>query len=188
MLARLFVRRGTSLVRLGRPLSTVKPIEIEYVDYDEAGHRLLENPVYNKGQAFTKKERKDLGLVGLIPPVIETIEEQLCRAYESYKVKPTDLERHIYLRQLQDTNEVLFYALTQRHISEMLPIIYTPTVGLACQRVSSFYIVCCIFLIALSVLSNLSTSQGYFHILSSAAYDATYFPGSYCTWMDRWTH
>ncbi|GBG30842.1 NADP-dependent malic enzyme [Hondaea fermentalgiana] len=113
--------------------------EIEYVAWEEAGHRLLENPIYNKSTAFDEEERKALGLRGLLPPHIETLEQQLDRAYASYSVKTTDLEKHIMLRQLQDTNEVMFYALLSRHISEMMPIIYTPTVGQAAIQFSQIW-------------------------------------------------
>jgi malate dehydrogenase (oxaloacetate-decarboxylating) len=101
-----------------------------------AGHLLLERPLLNKGTAFTAQERRELGLLGLLPPHEETIDEQAARAYGAYQDKPTDIERHIYLRQLQDTNETLFYRLLLDHLGEMMPIIYTPTVGLACERFS----------------------------------------------------
>jgi malate dehydrogenase (oxaloacetate-decarboxylating) len=81
-------------------------------------------------------ERQALGLDGLLPPAVETIEEQSFRAYKAYLRKPDDLERHIYLRQLQDINEVLFYRLLLDHIEEMLPIVYTPVVAEACQEFS----------------------------------------------------
>jgi malate dehydrogenase (oxaloacetate-decarboxylating) len=93
----------------------------------------------NKGTAFTYEERRILGLDGLLPPVVETIEEQSARAYKAYLRKQDDLERHIYLRQLQDTNEVLFYRLLLDHIEEMLPIVYTPAVAEACQEFSHIY-------------------------------------------------
>jgi len=103
------------------------------------GRVLLETPSLNKGTAFTYQERQALGLDGLLPPVVETIEEQSFRAYKSYLRKQDDLERHIYLRQLQDTNEVLFYRLVLDRIQEMLPIVYTPVVGEACQEFSHIY-------------------------------------------------
>jgi malate dehydrogenase (oxaloacetate-decarboxylating) len=103
------------------------------------GRILLETPSLNKGTAFTLAERQTLGLDGLLPPVVETIEEQSARAYKAYLRKPDDLERHIYLRQLQDTNEVLFYRLLLGHIEEMLPIVYTPVVAEACQEFSHIY-------------------------------------------------
>ncbi len=103
------------------------------------GQALLETPLLNKGTAFTLSERQALGLDGLLPPVVDTIEEQSARAYKAYLRKPDDLERHIYLRQLQDTNEVLFYRLLLDHIEEMLPIVYTPVVAEACQEFSHIY-------------------------------------------------
>lgn len=106
---------------------------------DLRGRALLETPSLNKGTAFTLLERQALGLDGLLPPAVETIEEQSFRAYKAYLRKPDDLERHIYLRQLQDTNEVLFYRLLLDHIEEMLPIVYTPVVAEACQEFSHIY-------------------------------------------------
>lgn len=106
---------------------------------DLRGRALLETPSLNKGTAFTLLERQALGLEGLLPPAVETIEEQSFRAYKAYLRKPDDLERHIYLRQLQDTNEVLFYRLLMDHIEEMLPIVYTPVVAEACQEFSHIY-------------------------------------------------
>jgi malate dehydrogenase (oxaloacetate-decarboxylating) len=103
------------------------------------GQSLLENPIFNKGSAFTEKERDLYGLRGLLPPHIDTIEEQVARAYGAYLEAQDDLARHIFLRQLQDTNEVLFYRLLLGHIEEMLPIVYTPTVGLACEQFSHIY-------------------------------------------------
>jgi malate dehydrogenase (oxaloacetate-decarboxylating) len=103
------------------------------------GRRLLESPAWNKGTAFTLPERQVLGLDGLLPPAVETIEEQSFRAYKAFLRKPDDLERHIYLRQLQDNNEVLFYRLLLDHIQEMLPIVYTPVVAEACQEFSHIY-------------------------------------------------
>ena len=100
------------------------------------GQLLLERSVFNKGTAFTPDERRELGLLGLLPPHQETLDQQVTRAYEAYQEKSTDLERHIYLRQLQDTNGTLFYRLLLDHLPELMPIIYTPTVGLACQRFS----------------------------------------------------
>jgi len=100
---------------------------------------LLDTPLLNKGTAFTEEERTLFGLLGLLPPHVETLEEQVVRAYEAYQRKDDDLERHIYLRALQDTNEVLFYRLLLDHIEEMTPIVYTPTVALACQQFSHIY-------------------------------------------------
>jgi len=103
------------------------------------GTDLLNRQGLNKGTAFTEEERSRLGLRGLLPPQIETLDEQVVRAYEAYKRKGEDLERHIYLRALQDTNEVVFYRLLLDHIEEMTPIVYTPVVALACQQFSHIY-------------------------------------------------
>ena len=109
------------------------------IDVRAFGTSLLGRPSRNKGTAFSVEERDDFGLHGLLPPDVESLETQVSRAYAAYKRKSTDLGRHITLRQLQDSNETLFYALLDRHIAEMLPIIYTPTVGEACQQFSEIY-------------------------------------------------
>jgi malate dehydrogenase (oxaloacetate-decarboxylating) len=103
------------------------------------GMALLNDPLYNKGSAFNEQERTQYGLAGLLPSHIETLEEQATRAYEAFVDMDTALHRHIYLRQLQDSNEVLFYRLLSEHIEEMLPIVYTPTVGDGCRRFSHIY-------------------------------------------------
>src|SRR6516165_5165666 len=103
------------------------------------GMNLIDTPLWNKGTAFNDSERAAFALQGLLPPRVESIQEQSARAYEAYKATTTDLGRHIYLRQLQDTNETLVYRLMLDHVEEMLPIVYTPTVGLACQQFSHIY-------------------------------------------------
>src|SRR5882762_9502228 len=103
------------------------------------GVNLLERPTLNRGTAFTEDERNRLGLHGLLPPQVESLDEQVVRAYEAYRRKDDDLERHIYLRALQDTNEVLFHRLLLDHIEEMTPIVYTPVVALGCQQFSHIY-------------------------------------------------
>ncbi len=103
------------------------------------GNNLLENPLLNKGTAFSEEEREELGLTGLLPPHVESLDDQVERAYEAYNVFETNLEKHIYLRALQDNNETLFYKLLQGHLKEMMPIIYTPVVGEACQKFSEIY-------------------------------------------------
>jgi len=103
------------------------------------GMHLLDTPIFNKGTAFTEEERTAFGLHGLLPPQIESLGEQTSRAYEAYRRKTDDLERHIYLRALQDTNEILFYRLLNAHIEEMMPIVYTPVVALGCQQFSRIY-------------------------------------------------
>jgi len=108
-----------------------------YIPY--AGPSLLEAPLLNKGSAFTKEERAMFNLTGLIPPVYESIEEQVGRCYQQYSSFRTNLNKHIYLRNIQDKNETLYYRLVQEHLEEMMPIIYTPTVGDACERFSDIY-------------------------------------------------
>lgn len=105
----------------------------------QRGAALLTDPLANKGTAFSPDERRELGLDGLLPPAVETLEQQAARAYAAFGRYGDDLARHVYLRALQDTNEVLFYKLVVDHIAEMLPIVYTPTVGLACQQFSHIY-------------------------------------------------
>lgn len=104
-----------------------------------AGPSLLETPLLNKGSAFTAKEREVFNITGLVPPRYETIEEQVDRAYMQYSSFAAPINKHIYLRAIQDNNETLFYRLVQEHIEEMLPIIYTPTVGDACEQFSDIY-------------------------------------------------
>ncbi|MDV2470164.1 NAD-dependent malic enzyme [Acinetobacter chinensis] len=108
-----------------------------YIHY--AGNALLELPLLNKGSAFTEQERTNFNLHGLIPHVTESIEEQSERSWQQYCSFNEAINKHIYLRNIQDTNETLFYHLIENHLSEMMPIIYTPTVGEACQRFSDIY-------------------------------------------------
>jgi malate dehydrogenase (oxaloacetate-decarboxylating) len=103
------------------------------------GVGVLEDPLRNKGTAFSEEERSALGLRGLLPSVVETLEQQVLRRYQAYQKQPTNVARHINLRELQDTNETLFYRLVSEHIEEMLPILYTPTVGVACRYFSEIY-------------------------------------------------
>jgi malate dehydrogenase (oxaloacetate-decarboxylating) len=103
------------------------------------GQQLLDNSLLNKGSAFTEEERRELRLLGLLPPHVSAIEDQVARNYENFRRQESDLEKYIFLISLQDRNETLFYGLLQEHIAEMMPIIYTPTVGLACQRFSHIY-------------------------------------------------
>jgi len=108
-----------------------------YIPY--AGPALLATPLLNKGSAFSAEERSSFNLEGLLPESTETIQEQVERAYQQYKSFESDMDKHIYLRNIQDTNETLYYRLVQNHISEMMPIIYTPTVGAACENFSNIY-------------------------------------------------
>ncbi|PWC10626.1 NAD-dependent malic enzyme [Brenneria roseae subsp. americana] len=108
-----------------------------YIPY--AGPILLEFPLLNKGSAFTEEERANFNLHGLLPEAVETIEEQAERAWRQYQEFKNDIDKHVYLRNIQDTNETLFYRLLDAHLSEMMPIIYTPTVGEACEHFSDIY-------------------------------------------------
>ncbi len=108
-----------------------------YISY--AGPILLETSLLNKGSAFSEYERQQFNLEGLLPHRIETIEQQTARAYQQLQFFSTAMEKHIYLRNIQDTNETLFYKLINDHLDEVMPIIYTPTVGEACQSFSKIY-------------------------------------------------
>jgi malate dehydrogenase (oxaloacetate-decarboxylating) len=103
------------------------------------GRLLLDCSLLSKGSAFSEQERRDFGLVGLLPSRVSTLEGQVARRYEEYVQKSSDLERFLFLRALQDRNETLFYRLVQDHITEMLPTIYTPEVGEVCQLYSHIY-------------------------------------------------
>ena len=103
------------------------------------GYALLTNSLLNKGTAFIERERDVLGLRGLLPPRVFTIEEQLGRVYGNYRRKTDALEKYIFLTTLQNRNETLFYRLVQEHAEEMIPIIYTPTVGQACLEYGAIF-------------------------------------------------
>ncbi|KTD23235.1 NAD-dependent malic enzyme [Legionella londiniensis] len=105
----------------------------------ECGRTLLRDPLLNKGTAFTAEEKEALDLMGLLPCSTETIEDQLLRCRDAYSAKITPLEQHIYLRALQDRNEILFYRFIIDNLEEMMPIIYTPVVGEACQYFHHIY-------------------------------------------------
>ena len=104
-----------------------------------AGPALLETSLLNKGSAFSLEERDSFNLTGLLPHTIETIEEQSLRAYQQLCSFNSDLDKHIYLRNIQDTNETLYHHLIEDHIEEVMPLIYTPTVGQACEKFSKIY-------------------------------------------------
>jgi malate dehydrogenase (oxaloacetate-decarboxylating) len=120
-------------------MASKQPVTPSVVPDAPRGMDLLNHQGLNKGTAFTEEERCEFGLHGLLPPRVENLEEQAIRAYAAYQRKHDDLERHIYLRAMQDTNEVLFYKLLVDHIEEMMPIIYTPIVAQACQQFSQIY-------------------------------------------------
>lgn len=108
-----------------------------YIPY--AGPQLLATSLLNKGTAFSADERREFNLTGLVPARFETIEQQAERAYLQYQSFAEPIQRHIYLRMVQDTNETLFYYLVNQYLEQMMPVIYTPTVGDACERFSEIY-------------------------------------------------
>ena len=103
------------------------------------GRDLLLEPLTNKSTAFSLEEREALGLLGLLPPALSTMEQQLERAYENFQAAGTPIGKHVYLTALHDRNETLFFRLLHEHVDEMMPIVYTPVVGEACQRFSHLY-------------------------------------------------
>jgi malic enzyme len=111
----------------------------KYMAVSQKGMVVLLDPLTNKGTAFTNRERDELDLHGLMPPIVSTMRQQLDRTYENFEAKTTNLERFIYLTSLQDRNETLFYRLLYEHIDEMMPVVYTPVVGEACQKFSHIY-------------------------------------------------
>lgn len=110
-----------------------------YLETDLTGYELISTPLLNKGMSFSKEEREKFNLFGLLPPSYATIDEQMQRSFLAYQSKTDNLQKYLYLRDLQDSNEVLYYYLLTQHVEEMLPIVYTPTVGEACQLFSSIY-------------------------------------------------
>jgi malate dehydrogenase (oxaloacetate-decarboxylating) len=111
----------------------------EYMEVNLTGIAVLRLVLTNKGTAFSPEERKALGLEGLLPPQVTTLEQQVERVYKGFREEPTPIAKYQYLRQLQERQEILFYALLERHLEEMLPIVYTPTVGKAVQEFSALY-------------------------------------------------
>lgn len=110
-----------------------------YLTTAASGRALLEDPLLNKGTAFTAEERRAFGLNGLLPPAVSTPELQQQRIYGNYQAKTSDIERYAFLVALQDRNETAFYRLVSEHLAQMVPIIYTPVVGAACQAYSRIY-------------------------------------------------
>jgi malate dehydrogenase (oxaloacetate-decarboxylating) len=104
-----------------------------------SGYELLNDPLLNKGTAFTEAERDEFELHGLLPPHIAELDYQVMRRLEAFRAQRSDIDRYTFLRGLQDSNETLFYALLTRNIEEMMPVVYTPTVGLGCQRFSHIF-------------------------------------------------
>ena len=114
-----------------------KPAQV--IDTVLSGYQLLNDPLLNKGTAFTDAERDALDLHGLLPPHVTTLDLQVKRRIDAFHAIGGDLQKYVFLRGLQDTNETLLYALLTQNIEEMMPIVYTPTVGLGCQQFSRIF-------------------------------------------------
>lgn len=110
-----------------------------YFEVEPTDYKLISNPILNKGTGFTNQEREEFSLFGLLPPEESTIKDQRERSYQAFLSKGSDLEKYLYLRDLQDSNETLYYSLLCAHITEMMPIVYTPVVGDACISFSHIY-------------------------------------------------
>ena len=104
-----------------------------------SGYELLNDPLLNKGTAFTEAERDEFDLDGLLPPHVTSLDLQVERRLDAFRGLGTDLQKYVFLRGSQDTNETLFYALLTRNIEELMPLVYTPTVGLGCQLFSHIF-------------------------------------------------
>jgi len=124
------------MARIDRPFELVRSGDEWLVQARVRGGLVLSSPLLNRGTAFSLEEREALGLTGLLPTAVSTMEAQLRRVYGQYQRQPDDLAKNGYLAALRDRNEVLFYRLLCEHIEEMLPIVYTPTVGTAIERFS----------------------------------------------------
>ena len=111
----------------------------KYIELDQLGYDIINNPLLNKGRSFSHTERVAFKLRGLVPPSNFGLDEIVTKNYQVMINKSSDLERHIYLRGLQDRNETLFYAVLAKHIEEVLPLVYTPVVGQACQNFGQIY-------------------------------------------------
>jgi malate dehydrogenase (oxaloacetate-decarboxylating) len=122
---------GSKMMNIRRPH---EPVKITLT-----GQSLINDPALNKGTAFTETERDLFCLNGLLPPLVGTLDDQVARRMKMLRGFQTNLQRYAFLRELQDTNETLFYAVLVRHLEELLPIIYTPTVGEACERFSDIW-------------------------------------------------
>jgi len=120
-----------------RPSKFIRENDTRKIQTTSRGYQVIHDPAINKGSSFTAAERKALGIEGLLPPVITAdMEAQLKRAYRAYHAAPTDLSKHIYMWRLHDENETLFYALLQRHMMEIMPVVYDPVVGEAIEKYS----------------------------------------------------
>jgi malate dehydrogenase (oxaloacetate-decarboxylating) len=128
------MRRQKVIPLLAPPLRKSRPDELGYVETKARGMAVLTTPLLNKGTAFTAEERDALGLTGLLPPVISTLEAQVMAAYTQYQRLPDALSKNVYLTALHDRNEVLFFRVLSEHLREMIPIVNDRTVGLAMEQ------------------------------------------------------
>src|SRR5579862_8868686 len=106
---------------------------MDFIETELTGFDLINQPMLNKGTAFTEEERDSFALHGLLPPHVGNLADQIARRLTVFNNLSTTFQRYSFLRDLQDINETLFHALLVRHIEEMLPVVYTPTVGEGCQ-------------------------------------------------------
>lgn len=118
---------------------TSNPDGSETVEIAVRGRQILARPMINFGTAYTTEQRRELGLTGLLPPAVTSINQQVKRLHEQLKTQPSDLAKNLFLSQLQDRNEILFYRLVTEYLEELLPIIYTPTIGEAIQEFSHWF-------------------------------------------------
>jgi malate dehydrogenase (oxaloacetate-decarboxylating) len=128
-----------SIVSVGWETGPMNDQSLQTVRTALSGYELLNDPLLNKGTAFTEAERDAFALHGLLPPHVATLDYQVQRRLDAFRKLGGDMQKYVFLRGLQDTNETLFYALLTRNIEEMMPIVYTPTVGLGCQQFSSIF-------------------------------------------------
>src|SRR5579871_3986247 len=128
------MRRQKVIPLLAPPLRKSRPDELACLDTKARGMAVLTTPLLNKGTAFTAEEREALGLTGLLPPLISTLDAQVMAAYTQYQRLPDALSKNIYLTALHDRNEVLFFRLLSEHLREMIPIVNDRTVGLAMEQ------------------------------------------------------
>ena len=117
-----------------RQMASIGALQISLSGFD-----LINSPRLNKGTAFSDHERDVFGLHGLLPPHVGNLEDQIERRMQALREQPNAFHKYAFLRELQNTNETLFYALLVRNIEEMLPLVYTPTVGEGCQRFSEIW-------------------------------------------------
>src|ERR1700730_3519738 len=135
----LWQRAANGYVCVGWETGPMNDHSLQTVRTALSGYELLNDPLLNKGTAFTEAERDAFELHGLLPPHIATLDYQVKRRLDAFRKLGSDMQRYVFLRGLQDSNETLFYALLTRNIEEMMPIVYTPTVGLGCQQFSSIF-------------------------------------------------